>query len=212
MSSDRVQAFIRERAPDAEFQGCCLHSFNLVICHSSQIQAVRNMMDSCQQAFLFFHNSPKRQRFFEHVISCLCPSGSRTKINGLCKTRWVERHNTFTTILELYPYLVKTWEHMCYPCENDSIYTNGNNWNWDSESRSSANGLRHTFTSFEHVVSFFLEKELLEPIRPIAECLQGRLQEVYFGFKKITEIMKHYKTLRENVHTEHNRIYSKDCF
>ena len=32
---------------------------------------------------------------------------------------------------------------------------------------------------------------------------------MYFGFKKITEIMKHYKTLRENVHTEHNRIYGK---
>ena len=58
-------------------------------------------------------------------------------------------------------------------------------------------------------MSFFLAKELLEPIRPIAECLQGRLQEVYFGFKKITEIMKHYKTLRENVHTEPNRIYGK---
>ena len=60
---------------------------------------------------------------------------------------------------------------------------------------------RHSF--------LFLAKELLEPIRPISECLQGRLQEVYFGFKKITEIMKHYKTLRENVHTEHNRIYGK---
>ena len=162
-----VQAFIRERAPDAEFQGCCLHSLNLVICHSLQIQAVRNMMDSCQQAFLFFHNSPKRQRFFEHVISCLCPSGSRTRVVQNKVGR-----EAFTTILELYPYLVKTWEHMCYPCENDSIYTNGNNWNWDSESRSSANGLRHTFTSFEHVVSFCLAKELLEPIRPIAECLQ----------------------------------------
>ena len=66
-----VQAFIREKAPDAEFQGCCFQSLNLVICHSSQIQAVRNMMDFCQQAFLFFHNSPKRQRFFEHVINQL---------------------------------------------------------------------------------------------------------------------------------------------
>ena len=70
-----------------------------------------------------------------------------------------------STILELYPYIVKTWEHMCYPCENDSIYTNGNDWNWDSESCSSVNGIRHTFTSFEHVVTFFLAKELLEPIR-----------------------------------------------
>ena len=74
-SSDTgVQAHIKKHAPDAEFQGCCLHSLNLAICHSSQIQAVRNMMDSCQPAFLYFHNSPKRQHFLEHIISCLCPS------------------------------------------------------------------------------------------------------------------------------------------
>ena len=77
---------------------------------------------------------------------------------------------------------------------------------------SSANGLRHTFTNFKHVVSFFLAKELLEPIRPIAECLQGRLQEVYFGFKKISEIMQHYNQIRENVDIEHNRIYCKALF
>lgn len=110
-----VQAHIKKHAPDAEFQGCCLHSLNLVICHSLQIQAVRNRMDSCQQAFLYFLNSPKRQHFLEHIINCLYPSATRHKINGLCKTRWVERHNTFTTILELYPYLVKTWDQICYP-------------------------------------------------------------------------------------------------
>ena len=53
-SGSGVQAHIKKRAPDAEFQGCCLHSLNLVICHSSQIQAVRNMFDTCQQASLFF--------------------------------------------------------------------------------------------------------------------------------------------------------------
>ena len=84
---------------------------------------------------------------------------------------------------------------MCYPCEDDDIYRNGNNWDWDSEPRSSANGLRHTFATFECVVAFFLAKELLEPIHPIAECLQGRLQEVYFVFKKISEIMQHYKEM-----------------
>ena len=51
-----------ERAPDAEFQEYCLHSINLVICHLSQIRAVRNiiMMDSSQQTLFFLHNSPKR--------------------------------------------------------------------------------------------------------------------------------------------------------
>ena len=129
----------------------------------------------------------------------------------MCKTRWVERHNTFTAILELYPYLVKTWNQICYPCHDDSkIYPDGNNWKWDSESRNSENGLKHTLTNFEHIVVFMLSKELLEPIiRPLAECLQGRLQEVYFGFKKIREIIQHYQTIREEVDIEHDRIYRK---
>ena len=52
-------------------------------------------------------------------------------------------------------------------------------------------------------------KELLEPIRPLAKCLQGRLQEVYFGFKKIREITQHYQTIREEVDIEHDRIHRK---
>ena len=148
--------------------------------------------------------------FFEHIIFCMCPSATKVKINGLCKTRWVERHNTFTTILQLYPYLIKTWEEICYPTNDDSeIYPDGNNWKWDSESRSNANGLRHTFAGFEHIVVFMLSKELLEPFRPIAECLQSRLQEVYFGFKKVGEVTQYYRQLRESVDLEHGHIYLK---
>ena len=54
-----------------------------------------------------------------------------------------------------------------------------------------------------------LAKELLEPIRPIAECMQGRLQEVYFGFQKVGEVKQHYQALREDVDKEHDRIYWK---
>ena len=54
-----------------------------------------------------------------------------------------------------------------------------------------------------------LAKELLEPIRPIAERLQGRLQEVYFGFQKVSEVKQHYQALREDVDKEHDRISQK---
>ena len=206
MSSARVgvQAHIKRMAPDADYQGCCLRSLNLVICKSSQISAIRNMFDSCQQAFLFFHNSPKRQRFLDHVIGCSCPAAKKTKIKGLCKTRWVERHATFDTILELYPYLVQTWDEVCCPSTCEQLYPDENTWKWDSDSRSAANGLRHTFCGFEHIVAFMVSKQLLEPTRPIAECLQGRLQEVYFGFKKVDEVTQCYKCIRENLDAEHN--------
>lgn len=73
----------------------------------------------------------------------------------------------------------------------------------------SANGLRHVFTNFEHIAAFVIAKELLEPIKPIAEYLQGRLQEVYFGFKKVDEVKSNYKTMRENVDHTHDEIYSR---
>ena len=90
-----VQAYIKKEAPDADYQGCCLHSLNLVICKASAITSVRNMFDSCQHAFLFFHNSPKRQRFFELTIETFCPIPTKKKIKGLCQTRWVERQHNF---------------------------------------------------------------------------------------------------------------------
>jgi len=37
---------MQKSAPDAECQACCLHSLNLVICHSSKIQDAKNMIDT----------------------------------------------------------------------------------------------------------------------------------------------------------------------
>ena len=66
-----VQALIKASAPDSDYQGCGLHSLNLVICKASQITAVRNMIDNCQQAYLYVHNFNKRQRFLELIINRL---------------------------------------------------------------------------------------------------------------------------------------------
>ena len=94
-----AQAYINKAAPDADYQGCCLHSLNLVKCSSCKILAVQNMFDSCQKAYYNFRNFLKRQQFLKLVIQSVCPVTKKVKVNGLCKTKWVERHNTFSTIL-----------------------------------------------------------------------------------------------------------------
>ena len=121
----------------------------------------------------------------------------------------MERHNTYSSMFVLYPYLVRTWNEICHPSDDESLYDEINDWNWDSESRTLANGLLNIFISFQHTTVFMLAKELLEPIRPIAEYLQGRLQEVYFDFQKVSEVQQHYQALREDVDKEHGRIYQK---
>lgn len=93
MSSNKkgVQAEIAKHAPDAEYQGCCLHSLNLVICHACQIKSIQNMMDCCRELYSFIDNSPKRQNFMEIVIDAHSPDNKKRKLKNLCKTRWVER-------------------------------------------------------------------------------------------------------------------------
>ena len=60
------------------------------------------MVDTIDSCFLFFNNSPKRQRLFEEAMGATM---KKKHLVGLCKTRWAERHTCFETFLELYKYL-----------------------------------------------------------------------------------------------------------
>lgn len=66
MSSSKkgVQAEIAKCAPDADYQGCCLHALNLAICHACEIRPIQNMMDSCRELYSFFRQLPKKATLF----------------------------------------------------------------------------------------------------------------------------------------------------
>ena len=94
MSSDKegVQAEIARWAPDAEYQGCCLHSINLVICHACKIKSFQNMMDSCHELFSFFDNDNNdnddnddndNERFYPNNEEWSCDTKTRTMTNGM---------------------------------------------------------------------------------------------------------------------------------
>lgn len=87
MSSDKkgVQAEIGKHVP--EYQGCCLHSLNLVICHACKVKPILNMMDSCHELYSFFDNSQKRQNFFNVILDALSPKSKKRKLKNVgCKT------------------------------------------------------------------------------------------------------------------------------
>ena len=97
-----VQANINELFPLALYMHCFSHCLNLLIAASCRVQEVRNLIALINQVYLFMANSPKRQRFFEHIIKKYSPDSIHFKISVLCKTRWVERH----TCLELFHEMV----------------------------------------------------------------------------------------------------------
>ena len=129
-------------------------ALNIVICHACKIVSFRSTMESCKELFAVFDNSLKCKKFLDKVIDSLSAETKKRKLKDLCKTRWVERHSTFETLFELYEYIVIALNEICHPSNDESIYPDNECWNWDSETRTKANGLRHTFTNFEHIVSF----------------------------------------------------------
>ncbi|KAG1676109.1 hypothetical protein GQR58_014439 [Nymphon striatum] len=120
-----------------------------------------------------------------------------------------ERHTTFDTLQELYVYIIRTLDEMINPTGDDNIYTKEKDWNWDAETRSMANGLRHTFTSFEHIVSFVIAKQGLEPMCPLVSCLQGEMMDVYPGFQKVHQIVSFYANLRSTVDDFFSHVYDE---
>ena len=66
-------------------------------------------MDLADSIVRFFDNSPKRQNSLDSFI----PEGeSRRKLKELCRTRWVERHDSFDVFLLLYQALAHCMEYL----------------------------------------------------------------------------------------------------
>ena len=100
MSSGKegVQAKIKEISPLALFIHCCAHCLNLSIATSCKLPEVQNLIGLIIDTYLFLNNSPKRQQLFELSLKEHLPENSYSKLPGLCKTRWMERH----TCLDLF--------------------------------------------------------------------------------------------------------------
>ena len=101
-----MQAKIKEISPLALFTYCYAHCLNLSIAASCKLSEVRNLVGLINEAYLFLINSPKRQQLFGLTLKEYLLENSHSKLPGLCKTRWVERHTCLDLFLETYGLLV----------------------------------------------------------------------------------------------------------
>ena len=120
------------------------HVLNRAKAGSYKVQALRNVIGAINELHVFFHHSPKRQRYLEFVLRVYAPEQKVHKLRGCCKTRWVEHHVCQETLLLLYKYVVTCVHSDLYPLltaahetatEEDSRRDEGDedyeNWNWD---------------------------------------------------------------------------------
>ena len=88
---------------------------------------IRNAGGLVSEIAKFFNYSPKRQHFFEHVVEAEAPNESKKKLKDLCRTRWVQRIDSYSVFHDLYPSLIKTMEAISI-CSSEY-----GDWTWDSD-------------------------------------------------------------------------------
>ena len=135
------------------------------------------IIDVIDEVYLFFHLSPKRQRFLELVLDVCAPNSRVKKLKGLCKTRWTERHDCLETFHSLYEYIHACLDAMVkleeYPSVQQAMDEQGlPEWAWDASTQRKAVGLRDSLQKGENIVALVTMLLGLDPVKGLSSKLQ----------------------------------------
>ena len=122
------KSIVMRQAPKARYVHCAVHRLNLAVVSGCNLQASKNTEGTIGEIARFFHYSPKQQRFLEKAITVTNPSSAATKLKDTCRTRWIERIDSYAIFMQLLPSLHAALLGIVSP--NEDL---GTDWNWDAD-------------------------------------------------------------------------------
>ena len=135
---------IRQQSPMAVYFHCAAHRLNLAVVSACKIQAFRNVESYyIGEIARFFAFLAKRQRLFDRVVDTTLPKAKAQKLKDACRTRWIQRIDSYIVFLELLPALHTTLQAMVAPRQY-AVF--GDTWKWDGDTVTKANGFLFQFT------------------------------------------------------------------
>ncbi len=190
-----VKSIVQKDAPKAMYIHCAAHRLNLAIMSACGIQAFKNAESYVGEIARFYRFSPKRQRLLDKAIEASSQMLKAKKLKDLCRTRWVERINSYAVFLELLPAI-----HMCLEAMvNLSTHPDlGIDWNWDGETITKANGFLFQLQSSTFLVSFLILMEFFQIIREVTVKLHSKAMDVLYAYKKVKGVVSIFTTMRNN--------------
>ena len=203
-----VQARIRKEAPLATYVHCNGHCLNLVITKSCALPQVRNVIDRLQNCCRYFLNSPKRSGVLELIVKHnVVDQAKRKPLLDLCKTRWAERHSAYQHFYQAFVFLVEALELIGF---KRHLAKYGDTYaDWDPASRSDAQQVLASITSFEFIVVFLTVYQFMSHLAGITFKLQRTALDIVEAHEMITEITKMYQDERKNVDSSFAQIYAQ---
>ena len=198
MASSRVgvQGRISEICPLAFYTHCQAHQLNLCVVKGCSVPQIRNASGAISEIAKFFNYSPKRQHFFEKVIKSSADGVKRAKLKDLCKTRWIERIDSFLAFHDLYPFIIHTMQVI------STRSLEHGDWSWDPDTVTKASGFLHHITTFEFLVLFCVAMRLLSSLRGLTIKLQKQSKDILQAYEQVSDVQLELELMAENCEEE----------
>lgn len=208
MSGSRsgCSTIIKEQSPMAVYAHCAAHQLNLAVVSACKIQAFHNAESFIGEVARFFKFSAKRQQLLDKSIDLVCQLEKKSKLKDACRTRWIQRIDSYAVFMELLPAVNRTLHEMVNPGEVDDDQTE---WNWDGETVIKASGFLHHLESSTFLIAFKILLEILSSIRGLTLKLQMEALDVLYAYREVRGIVTSLKTMRFNSDKEFSRIFSE---
>jgi hypothetical protein len=187
-----VQSHVRSQIPTAIYVHCSAHSLNLAISNACEVQSVRNCLGTIGKVYSFF-NTPKRQIALSTAISEVCPNSEITKLKQMCATRWVERHNSVSSFLELQDAIFSALDDIT-------------EWT-DRDTSSQAKQLLCTMKQADFNVALQCTAQVFNYSSLLCKELQKQNLDLVEAMHSAEDITAEVKGLRENADNEFKNLY-----
>ena len=189
-----VQAIILRQDPSAIYVHCSSHCLNLILSTACKLQQIRNTHGIIGEVAVFFNRSAKRVALFKQCVEELAPDGQRTRLVQMCETRWVERHDSVITSVQLYPCILAAIEK----CQL-----------LDPSTGTKATMLGHSIQTSEFIVSMVVLESVLAITLTLSKSLQSPRIDLIQALGHIRGIQDQLRSKRDDADVSFGHVWEQ---
>ena len=182
-----VQKRIRDLQPKAVYIHCHNHLLNLAVqeAASYSVRCVRDILSLVNDLANFFRESAKRSGILECVTSDVCGSGTDTKLQPLCPTRWVVRARALNALLQHYEAVIKALDKL-----SDEPGPTG----------AKAEGFCSKLMSFDCLLYLKISQRVFSIVEQLASSLQKKTMTLSDARENVSNVVSSLKSMRCESH------------
>lgn len=174
-----VQAFMKQKAPNARYIHCAAHTLNLVINDAvKSVRELRNFFDMLEKLYVCF-SAISRWNRLEKERTC------SITLKRLCPTRWSSRNQALIALRSRFADVMKLLAVLSLSGKN-------------SDEKCEAASLQKYFERFSSVVIVVLLSQILGPLDIVSKTMQSKSGDLSTTTTLLDSLLSNLTKLRSN--------------